>query len=289
MITENIRGEELFREVAKDFRISVKRKITDERNKLREPYLKSRTNIVEPLWHRFTYDSPRYIKWYILTGMVGDYKLPKAINHHHCSVNVGWNGKKLYIIYRGNKTTQALKMTNGGYIVTMGPKLFKRMRERNRDIFGEIKDNDRLCEKIFLGDETGVYYDFDWTKFAEEQKEVPSSLDILAQQEAESSRPQWLRKGEKLKVEEHPIVLRTSSGVYLGYVTDDRAEVRLKTYISERELIQPEMKILIDQFLDHVYILYNQELFDEPQIRKSQQILDEYLGKDEVVVYRLTI
>lgn len=287
MITQNTRGESLFHEVFRDYYDSVKKELKKRRDEAREPYVKKKQNIRDILWVNFSYLSPKFNKWYVSSGMVGHYLKPKAANHFHCTTNTGPNGSKLYIILRGNKSATRVKEgKGGGYVVSVTPHVFKRMRERNPEAFGDILDNDKLCEKIFTLEEEGIYYDFDWTKVGKEEQPVQTQYPVSLE---EPEKPEWMLKREEVK--QQPIILKTLSGLYLGFATvPDRSEVRLITYINESDISDEEEKEIVSQFLIPAWFCYNFQMHDEDEVKETYNKLMKYMeGKDDRNVYRLVI
>lgn len=289
MITESTRGEALFHEVYKDFIGSVKKELKKRRDKAREPFKKKRKNIDEFLWINFRYQSPKYNSWYVTSGMTGSYDRPRATNHYHCTTNAGFGGSKLYIILRGDKSAQVNRkegLLGGGYVVSIQPHVFKRMRERNPEAFGDINDNDKLCEKIFTLDEEGIYYDFNWPvlKPREEQSEPQIPLDI-------PEKPEWMiKKSEEGKPKLVPIILKTLAGLFLGFASQDRAEVRLITYITSSEIQDENERELVDQFLVPAWVCYNSKMFDQEEVKQTWEKLNSYMkDKEDRNVYRLVI
>lgn len=280
MITERITGNDLLHEVFSDFENSVKKKIKTERDKLRAPYLKKKVDIKEITYSRFYYQSPKYNRWYVSSGMVGKYDKPKAINHFHCVTNTGPNGSKMYIILRGNKS--AIKAgTKGGYVVSVSSHVLTRMRERNPEAFSDIKGNDELVEKIFSWEENGVYYDFDWTKIKKsESTEVSLEFPTI-------EKPDWMTDLDKDNI---PVILKTLAGLFLGFVNQDRSSVVLKTYISEDSIEDEVEKEAIQNFLIHAWVFYNPALFGEDKVREENEYFKKYMkGRENRNVYILSI
>ena len=280
MITERITGNDLLHEVFSDFENSVKKKIKIERDKLRAPYVKKKIDIKEITYSRFYYQSPKYNRWYVSSGMVGKYDKPKAINHFHCVTNTGPNGSKMYIILRGNKS--AIKAgTKGGYVVSVSSHVLTRMRERNPEAFSDIKGNDELVEKIFSWEENGVYYDFDWTKIKKsESTEVSLEFPTI-------EKPDWMTNLDKDNI---PVILKTLAGLFLGFVNQDRSSVVLKTYILEDSIEDEVEKEAIRDFLIHAWVFYNPALFGEDRVREENEYFKEYMkGKENRNVYILSI
>ena len=280
MITERITGNDLLHEVFSDFENSVKKKIKIERDKLRAPYVKKKIDIKEITYSRFYYQSPKYNRWYVSSGMVGKYDKPKAINHFHCVTNTGPNGSKMYIILRGNKS--AIKAgTKGGYVVSVSSHVLTRMRERNPEAFSNIKGNDELVEKIFSWEENGVYYDFDWTKIKKsESTEVSLEFPTI-------EKPDWMTDLNKDNI---PVILKTLAGLFLGFVNQDRSSIVLKTYILEDSIEDEVEKEIIRDFLIHAWVFYNPTLFGEDKVREENEYFKEYMkGKENRNVYILSI
>ena len=280
MITERITGNDLLHEVFSDFENSVKKKIKTERDKLRGPYLKKKVDIKEIIYSKFYYQSPKYNRWYVSSGMVGKYDKPKAINHFHCVTNTGPNGSKMYIILRGNKS--AIKAgTKGGYVVSVSSHVLTRMRERNPKAFSDIKGNDELVEKIFSWEENGVYYDFDWTKIKKsESTEVSLEFPTI-------EKPEWMTDLDKDNI---PVILKTLAGLFLGFVNQDRSSVVLKTYISEDSIEDEVEKEAVQNFLIHAWVFYNPALFGEDKVREENEYFKKYMkGRENRNVYILSI
>lgn len=286
MITERTTGNDLLHEVFSDFENSVKKKIKVERDKLRAPYLKRKVDIKEIIYSKFYYQSPKYNRWYVSSGMIGKYDKPKAINHYHCVTNTGPNGSKMYIVLRGNKS--AIKAGGkGGYVVSVSSHVLTRMRERNPEAFSDIKENDELVEKIFSWEENGVYYDFDWTKI---KKKESTEVDYQNLESATIEKPDWMTNEKDLDKNNIPVILKTLAGLFLGFVNQDRSSVVLKTYISEDSIEDEVEKEVIQNFLIHAWVFYNPALFGEDKVKEENEYFKEYMkGKENRNVYILSI
>ena len=262
MITRKQKGIDLFTEVARDYKKCVKAKVTEARNKLREPYVKKRQNIIEPLKTSFTLKSSAHNTWYIFTMMFGDYKLPKVFTHKHCITNAGRGDSRKYVIFRGDIGAQRVHKTNGGYVVTVTPHVLSKMRERRRDAFGEIKDNDELITKIFIGDEVGVMYFHDWSQY-----------EIGGQEYEEGEEPPVDTTPSENKPD--PCFIRTAAGLFLALASKDRSHMSLITYITDREIINENERYIIDYLVDSAYVYYNQHLFDDETCLKVKERLED--------------
>jgi len=284
MITENKRGEELFFEVYRDFTNFTKKELQRRRDKLRLSLKKKQQKELKDVeWISFTCMSPAFNSWYVKTGMVGDVNKPKAINHYHCTTNAGPGGSKLYVIFRGNKSAILAKGNGGGYVVSVNPHVLKRMRERNKEAFGDITNNDILCEKIFTLEEEGIYYDFDWPSIKKKESEVVDIFDLTKN----IDKPV---KVVRNKVETVPIILKTLAGLFLGYATKDRSEVRLITYITSEEIEDEEEKDLVKNFLEPAWICYNFRMHEKEKVEETYKSLMKYMeDKTDRNVYRLVI
>ena len=274
MITRRQKGIDLFTEVSKDYRKSVKAKITDARNKLREPYVKKRQNIEEPIKASFTLKSSANKTWYIYTMMFGDYKLPKVFTHKHCITNAGRGDSRKYVIFRGDVGAKKVHRTNGGYVVTLTPHVLTKMRERKRDVFGGIKDNDELITKIFIGDEIGIMYFHDWSQYEIADQEVP---------DGEESPIESFRLNEN-ENKPDPCFIRTAAGLFLGVASKDRSHMSLITYITDREIVNENERYIIDYLVDSAYVYYNQQLFDDETCKMVKERLDD---KDEDITVNM--
>ena len=283
MITESTRGENLFHEVHRDYEDTISKELKKRRDTFRKPYVKKRQDIKELEWIRFSMMTPKYNTWFITSGIVGRFDRPKAINMYHCSSNSGPGGSKVCYIYRGNKTARMQEKGKGGYVVSVMPHVFTKMRERNQ-AFSDIKDNDALCEKIFTMEEEGIYYDFDWRKYKRSHEADSMPISIPPREEEDS----WVLK--KVEVKTIPVILKTLAGLFLGLVTEDRAEIRLVTYLTLDQIEDPEEKEMIENFLIPAWTRYNFSMFDRKYVDEVWEKLNAYMeGKENRTVYRLTI
>lgn len=281
MITESTRGENLFHEVHRDYEDTIIKELKKRRDTFRKPYVKKKQDIKELEWIRFSMMTPRYNMWFVTSGIVGRFDRPKAINMYHCSSNSGPGGSKVCYIYRGNKTARMKEEGKGGYVVSVMPHVFTRMRERN-EAFSDIKDNDALCEKIFTLEEEGIYYDFDWTKYNKAPEES-TSVPVMP-----GYNDEWVVK--KKEVPTIPVILKTLAGLFLGLVTEDRAEIRLITYLTIDNIDNPEEKEMIECFLIPAWVRYNFAMFDRKYVDEVWEKLNDYMkDKKDRTVYRLTI
>ncbi len=264
MITKKQKGIDLFKEVARDYRKCVKGRVTSVRNKLREPYFKKKLNISEPIKTSFTFKSSANNVWYIFTMMFGDYKLPKVFTHKHCITNAGHGDTRKYVIFRGDIGAQRIHKTSGGYVVTLTPHVLTKMRERRKDAFGDLKDNDELITKIFIGDEVGVMYFHDWTQYEIAGQEVPEGEEnpIDSIDTEGEGRPD-------------PCFIRTAAGLFLGLASKDRSHMSLITYITDREIVNENERYIIDYLVDSAYVYYNQSLFDKDTCRMVKERLED--------------
>lgn len=287
MILETCRGRELYHLVYKDFKTALQRQIKKERDKARQPFLKKRTVIQSPLWVKFYYQAPSYNRWFVQTALLGDPALPKSHVKCHCITQAGPGSSKMYVIFRGWIT--AKKQTGGvagGYIVSVLRHTLLRMKERGPRDWAWLSE-DELVGKIFTMEENGIYYDFDWTKYSEKKS---NAMPVLPEQE--DTRPEWIKEREKKnKVEESPIVLRTTAGLFLGYSTSDRSEVRLITYLGDgSSLTDEEERDELINFLGHTWVVFNKEVFSEEEVSKSRESLNQYMNdKTDRNVYILAI
>lgn len=270
MIIENLRGQELFNEVYNDFLV-ISKDLKKRRQKERKPYIKFQRMIKDTIWLKYTMMSPKYNKWYIKSGIEGHYNKPKAINHFHIITNAGSGGSKLGIIYRG------MKSTGKGYIVSVTSHVITRMKERNKN-FANLSMDD-LLESIFTFEEEGVFYDFEWKTQQQQTSSIPTS----------SQEAMILENGggykNKVSDDYIQIILKTSAGVFLGYSSKDRSEIRLITYITD---FGENLEEVVNQFLIPAWICYNNSMFDGPYIQETYEKLMDYMkGKDDRNVYRL--
>ena len=266
MITENLRGKELFNEVYSDFQL-VKKELKKRRQDKRKPFVKYQKPIKEMIQVDFTFRTPKYNTWIVKSGMIGPYNKPKALNHFHLNTNAGSGGSKLGIIYRGIKSTES------GYIVSVTSHVITRMKERNPEF--KDKTYDELVEIIFKHGEEGVYYDYPW-------KTTPKTSIPMSSQEVLS-----LEQGRPVYKEEPTvqIILKTSAGIFLGVSSLDRSEVRLITYITD---LGEELEEVVNEFLIPAWICYNNEMFSDEYVKEVYSKLMEYMkGKEDRNVYRL--
>jgi hypothetical protein len=263
MITESLRGSELLRTIKKEFEHDIKSRIKKERDILRKPYVKNKKPITEILWKEFNVQTSGFNKWFIKTGMEGPYDKPKAYNTYYLDTNAGPNGSKLYLIYRGTKSTRE------GYILGIQSHVLTRMKERCENYKG--LSNKELIGLIFKHGEEGVYYEYPWKQ--EEPSSIPSnSIEALSL---------------GIKKKEYPtksIILKTSAGVFLGYSSLDRSEVRLITFLAE----YGELEEVVEKFLIPTWTCYNHHMFEDDYILETYNALMEYMkGKEDRTVYRL--
>ena len=96
---------------------------------------------------------------------------------------------------------------------------------------------------------------------------------------------------KKEEIKQQPIILKTLSGLYLGFATvPDRSEVRLITYINESDISDEEEKEIVSQFLIPAWFCYNFQMHDEDEVKETYDKLMKYMeGKDDRNVYRLVI
>lgn len=277
MITEQIRGKILFEEVYTDFKKNIEKKLKKEREILKKPYQKEKKNINNWLYKITSIKSPRLNQWYIKTGMIGDREKPKLDLYYHCNTNAGKDGSKLYVMLRGNKYSKE-DPNSKGYIVSVTSHVLKRMRERAKSDFGEFQNNDELCTKIFTLGEEGILYLYDWTKHI--NLDTTPSYEKLEQ----ISRPGWMKRNQNLG---KPGILKTLSGIYLCFRSDDGKEVYLKTYITEKELTEEEEEKYTN-IIKPAWILFNRAMFDENIVKETENNLRSYMRThSNEEVYRL--
>lgn len=250
MILETTRGKELYSELKNDYK-EVEKAIKRKRYQIRKPYLNANKILPGIITENFTITTKKNNKWFVSTSMQGNPRLPKAMNHCHVISNAGSEGSRVYIVYRDIKSI--------GYAVVVCPHVLKRMRERNPEAFGNIGSDDELCGKIFTLDEVGMYYEFNWRRL----KSQPIISFPTLNPGTAPLKPKSLGK---------PVVLKTLAGLFLGYSTEDRREIRLVTYVTSLE--QEE------SFLEPCWVVYNKDKFTKPEIEKAEKELEKYV-KDE--------
>lgn len=254
MIAETTVGRELFDEVSIDYIQFVKKELKKCRELLRKPYMKTRKTIPNMTWHEFSCRSQRNNLWYMKTGIVGNPALPNVVEHYHINTNAGPNGSRLCIIYRGTKAARRDGNPNGGYVVSVLGSALDDLRK----IYTQDDDNG-LVERVFSGNEEGIYFDYDWTKYY--KKSIPE--DTI------------------------PVMLKTTIGVFLSFSSTDRSEVRLVKFIKSNTRYC-DINNTIKSFLEPAWVCYNSDRFSNEYVREVRDKLMEYMkDKEDKTVYRL--
>src|SRR5574344_2080470 len=147
MVTDKIKGEELYRDLKKGI-AKIRELAKKKRDEIRKPFIgkRGKPNKVITSWmeSEFYFNSPNHNRWFIVTKMKGDPSKPNVINHMHCTY-IDSKGSNNYVIYRGFRTRPNGEV--GGYIVTVSPHIVKKIKEKCIDLSNY--SSDIVLSKIF--------------------------------------------------------------------------------------------------------------------------------------------
>ena len=257
MILDNYNSEELLHETYRDWKEEIE-KIILERRKKEKKKLSGRL-IKDWIILEGYYTTKRGNRWWYSNGLSGDKNKPKSWNYMHISAK---GSKNRWLILRGIRTARENK-SGHGYLVVVTPHVVQRIKERA----GLIGSTEEVLKSIFQYREIGLYYEHRWK--TTESKALPITLPD------DTENLWWNSKKETPTTQ---IILKTSLGIFLGTVSQDRGVIELKTYVLD---LTEEQKDLVDNFLVPSWKYYNG---DKSDLSKLQSYME---GKEDRKVYLL--
>lgn len=245
MILDNYNSEELLHETFRDWKEELEKLILKKRKEEKKK-LSGRGWIFIQGYHT----TKRGNRWYYSNGLGGDKNKPKCWNYMHISAR---GAKNRFILLRGIRTARENK-SGHGYLVVVSPHVVQRIKERA----GHEGSTEEVLQSIFQYREVGIYYEHQW------KTTTTSALPVTLPEEGENL--WWNNRKSDPTIQ---IIMRTSLGIFLGTVSQDRGVVELRTFITD---LTEEQQELVDNFLTPVWKYYNA---DSSEIEKLQNYMKD--------------
>lgn len=287
MVTDRTKGVDLFKEVFREYTISVVNKIKKEREKRIAKYKKSGRKIENEIKFDLIFETEKKNKWYIESSVKGNPLKPDCKSKYYMIVN---GDKVKYILIRGLKTYK-----NDGYVVSFLPHAIKKIREKCEDFFGS--SDSRIIFDFFLPGEIPCAYLEDWQgiekqeeKIEKSVKEVDDHIPTIDEIWAEylgkkpTKEKKFWQPDFKEKLEW--IVIRCKRGYLFGAVVD-KVEAMIYSFAPLNDLTGNVANAENDIF-GPCYVKFNAKFFNEEEIRNADLQRASYLSTHrDITVVRL--